>query len=68
MLVQADQAAAGEAMSHHIQLALQNALRRLQPYFELADKLGATYLRSAAKQRELESLRSTNGASQALVK
>jgi len=60
VLTQGDPVAAGQAMSEHIQLALQNSLRRLQPYFEIADKLGETYSRSATKQRELESLRSKN--------
>ena len=38
--------AAAEAMREHINSALQNTLRRLEPYFELREANGRTYVRS----------------------
>jgi DNA-binding GntR family transcriptional regulator len=66
VLVQRDPAGAGDAMSRHIQGALQNALRRLEPYFQMSEKIGDTYSRSAKKQREMESLRIPLGVEQVL--
>jgi DNA-binding GntR family transcriptional regulator len=53
VLVEGDPVAAGEAMRAHINSALQNTLRRLQPYFQLREVSGKTYARSL-KPRGLE--------------
>lgn len=46
VLVEGDPVAAGEAMRAHINSALQNTLRRLEPYFQLREANGRTYTRS----------------------
>jgi hypothetical protein len=53
VLVKGDPAAAAEAMRAHIRAALQNTLRRLEPYFQLREVNGKTYARSL-KSRSLK--------------
>ncbi|MCI0387419.1 MAG: GntR family transcriptional regulator [Acidobacteria bacterium] len=45
VLVRGDPVAAAEAMRAHINLALQNTLHRLEPYFQLREVNGKTYAR-----------------------
>jgi DNA-binding GntR family transcriptional regulator len=53
VLIKGDPAAAAEAMRAHIKAALQNTLRRLEPYFQLREVNGKTYARSL-KSRSLK--------------
>jgi len=46
VLIRDDPAAAGEAMREHIQRGLQNTLHRLEPYFQMREANGKTYVRS----------------------
>jgi DNA-binding GntR family transcriptional regulator len=47
VLTKGDPAAAGEAMREHIQRGLQNTLHRLEPYFQMREANGKTFVRSA---------------------
>jgi DNA-binding GntR family transcriptional regulator len=46
ILIKGDPLAAAQAMRAHINSALQNTLRRLEPYFQLREANGKTYARS----------------------
>jgi len=51
ILVKGTPVAAAEAMRAHINSALENTLRRLEPYFRLREENGKTYTRSATQTR-----------------
>jgi GntR family transcriptional regulator, rspAB operon transcriptional repressor len=51
-----DPAAASEAMRQHIRSSMENALRRLEPYFELQKVYPQTYSRTPNKRQALESV------------
>lgn len=46
VLVAGNPVKAAEAMREHIEVALQNTLQRLEPYFQLRETNGKTYIRS----------------------
>jgi uncharacterized protein (DUF302 family) len=46
VLVAGNPVRAAEAMREHIEAALQNTLQRLEPYFQLREANGKTYIRS----------------------
>ena len=48
VLVGATPVAAAEAMRAHINSALENTLRRLEPYFRLRAEAGTSYVRAKA--------------------
>jgi DNA-binding GntR family transcriptional regulator len=51
-----DPVAASEAMRQHIRSSKENALRRLEPYFQLQKVYPQTYSRTPVKRQVLESL------------
>lgn len=56
VLVADDPAAAAEAMRRHIRSSMENAMRRLEPYFQLQKVHPQTYSRTPKKTLALESL------------
>lgn len=56
VLVAGDPAAASEAMRRHIRSSMANALRRLEPWFQLQKVHPQTYARTPRKQIALETL------------
>jgi DNA-binding GntR family transcriptional regulator len=54
VLVNESPAAASEAMRAHLRLSLENALRRLEPYFRIPDEDSQEYLRTAKKLLSLD--------------
>ena len=52
ILVNGTPTEASEAMRAHIHSALENTLRRLQPYFELSETNGKIYTRSSASTKK----------------
>jgi DNA-binding GntR family transcriptional regulator len=56
VLVGDDPAAAAEAMRRHIRSSLENAMRRLEPFFQLQKVHPQTYSRTPGKRLALESL------------
>jgi DNA-binding GntR family transcriptional regulator len=54
ILVKRTPVEAAEAMRAHINSALENTLRRLEPYFKLREANGKTYARSATAARAQE--------------
>lgn len=56
VLVADDPAAAADAMRKHIRSSMENALRRLEPYFQLQKVQPQTYSRAPKKLHALESL------------
>jgi len=61
VLVGGDPVAAAEAMREHINSALQNTLHRLEPYFQLREANGKTYVRSL-NSRSLKRRRNNHSA------
>ena len=62
VLVAGDPAAASEAMRQHIRSSMENALQRLEPFFQLQKAHPQTYSRTPAKRLALESLRAQSAA------
>jgi DNA-binding GntR family transcriptional regulator len=56
VLVAGDPATASEAMRQHIRSSMENALRRLEPYFQLQKVHPQTYSRTPKKRLLLETL------------
>ena len=56
VLVAGDPLAASEAMRKHIRSSMENALRRLEPYFQLQKVHPQTYSRTPRKRLALETL------------
>jgi DNA-binding GntR family transcriptional regulator len=56
VLVAGDPVAASEAMRQHIRSSMENALRRLEPYFQLQKAHPQTYSRTPRKRLALETL------------
>ena len=56
ILVGDDPSAAAEAMRQHIRSSMANAMRRLEPYFQLQKVHPQTYSRTPKKRHELETL------------
>lgn len=56
VLVAGDPAAAAEAMRQHIRSSMENALRRLEPFFQLQKVHPQTYARTPKKRIALETL------------
>jgi DNA-binding GntR family transcriptional regulator len=56
VLVAGDPMAASEAMRQHIRSSMENALRRLEPYFQLQKVHPQTYSRTPKKRLVLETL------------
>jgi len=56
VLVTGDPAAASEAMRQHIRSSMENALRRLEPWFQLQKTHPQTYSRTPMKRPALDSL------------
>ena len=56
ILVGDDPAAAAEAMRRHIRSSMENAMRRLEPYFQLQKVHPQTYSRTPRQRLALESL------------
>ncbi|MBI2149135.1 MAG: GntR family transcriptional regulator [Acidobacteria bacterium] len=51
-LIAGDPHEAAEAMRQHVNLSLENTMRRLQPYFRLRKACGKTFFRSERRQKE----------------
>jgi len=53
-LVTGDRARAAEAMLEHVNNALKNTLQRLEPYFQMSEANGKTYVRSTKRSPVLK--------------
>ena len=51
MLVSGDPVKAAEAMRQHVNMGLDNTMKRLKPYFRLRKAYGKTFFRSESRQR-----------------
>jgi DNA-binding GntR family transcriptional regulator len=54
VLIKQDPLAAAEAMREHVAQALKNTLHRLEPYFQIGQTNGTTYVRSAKRSAQTD--------------
>jgi DNA-binding GntR family transcriptional regulator len=61
-LVTGDRTRAAEAMLDHVNHALKNTLQRLEPYFQMREANGKTYVRSTKRSTAVQGERSASQA------